>query len=737
MTGLVIAAVIAAGAVSTTATAAAAPPAAAATGAPATGAAPGAPGVDEQYLPADKSGFGTARTTASKVWFTVQKEGGLGEIYYPTIDAPAARALQFVVSDGHGHAVRAEAAADVRTTLTDSHSLSYRQTFTARGRAWRLTATYASDPARATVLVDVAFAAKRGGPYALYAVYDPSLSNTRAGDSARTAGHALVATDTGSASAFVGSPAFTATSSGFRGTSDGWTDLLADGRMDWRYTSASAGNVVQTAATGLTGRRGSDHATLALGFARDAGSALAAARASLRPRFGDVARAYARTWHAYLRGLKKPPSSLRGAYQRQLYEVSVMVLAASEDKTHRGAFVAAPNMPWVWGHEEPSGPYHLVWSRDLYQIATGLIAAGDRAGANRALDYLFTVQQKADGSFPQNSRVDGTPVWTGLQLDEVSFPIVMAYQLGRTDSRAWSHVKRAADFLLGFSQDGNRAPWSPQDRWENQSGYSPATIASEIAGLVCAAYIARANGDQASAQRYLATADAWQARVKAWTVTTTGPYSSGPYFLRVTKDGNPNAGTRYDIGDSGPSQVDQRAVVDPSFLDLVRLGVLPAHDRAVVNTLRVVDEQLGVQTARGFFWHRASFDGYGEKVDGSQWEFGLPNDSFITRGRAWPLLNGERGEYQIAAGRPASGRAQLITMAAAAGPGYMLPEQVWDRQPPAGTNGFVPGTPTFSATPLAWTHAQFIRLAWDARAGKVLEQPAVVAHRYGGSPGRG
>src|SRR4051812_130166 len=234
MTGLVIAAVIAAGAVSTTATAAAAPPAAAATGAPATGAAPGAPGVDEQYLPADKSGFGTARTTASKVWFTVQKESGLGEIYYPTIDAPAARALQFVVSDGHGHAVRAEAAADVRTTLTDSHSLSYRQTFTARGRAWRLTATYASDPARATVLVDVAFAAKRGGPYALYAVYDPSLSNTRAGDSARTAGHALVATDTGSASAFVGSPAFTATPSGVRGTSDGWTDLLARRPMDRR-----------------------------------------------------------------------------------------------------------------------------------------------------------------------------------------------------------------------------------------------------------------------------------------------------------------------------------------------------------------------------------------------------------------------------------------------------------------------------------------------------------------------
>jgi glucoamylase len=733
LTALLSAAVV--GGVALPATPAAARGAAAQT--PATGAAPGAPGADEQYLPADKSGFGTARSTASKVWFTVQKEGGLGEIYYPTIDAPAARTLQFVVADGHGHAVRASAAARVRTTLTDPHSLSYRQTFTERKGAWRLTATYVSDPARATVLVDVTFRALRGGHHSLYAVYDPSLSNTRGHDSGRTTGRALVATDTGSASAFVGSPAFTATSSGFRGTSDGWTDLLADGRMDWRYTSASAGNVVQTAATGLTGARGHRHATLALAFGADAGSALAGARASLRPGFGHVARAYARGWHGYLRGVKHPPSSLRGGYQRQLYEVSAMVLAASEDKTHRGAFVAAPNMPWIWGNEDPSGPYHLVWSRDLYQIATALIAAGDTAGANRALQYLFTVQQKPDGSFPQNSRVDGTPVWTGLQLDEVAFPIVLAYQLRRTDPATWSHVERAADFLIGFSQDSNRAPWSPQDRWENQSGYSPATIASEIAGLVCAAYLARVNGDAASARRYLATADDWQARVKSWTVTTTGPYSAGPYFLRVTKDGNPNAGTTYDIGDSGPSNVDQRRVVDPSYLDLVRLGVLPANDPAVVNTLRVVDAQLGVRTDRGFFWHRASFDGYGEKTNGGQWEFGLPNDSFITRGRAWPLLNGERGEYQIAAGDVNAARGQLTTMARAAGPGYMLPEQVWDQQPPAGTDGFVPGTPTFSATPLAWTHAQFIRLAWDARAGKVLEQPKIVAQRYGGSSGPG
>jgi len=667
-------------------------------------AAPGAPGADQQYLPADKSGFVTSRTTASKVWATVQREGGLGEVFYPTLGSPSVRALQFVVADGR----RAEVARAVSTVTTDPRSLSFRQTFA--GPGWRLRADYTTDPARSSVAVDLRFT----GHGTLYAVYDPALGNSRGGDSGSSSGSALLASDTDVASALVGSPGFTATSSGFAGVSDGLTDLLADGRMDWHYTSAAAGSLVQTAAL----RAG--HTTLALGFASSGPAALDTAQASLRRGFAGVQRAYAKGWHRYLDGLRRPPHTA----SRDLYLTSAMVLAASEDKANPGAYVASPSSPWAFGSDDPSGPYHLVWSRDLYQIATALIAAGDRAGAVRALDFLFGVQQKPDGSFPQNSTVDGTPVWGGLQLDEVALPIVLAYQLGRTDAATWRHVKAAADFLLSYPS----APSSPQERWENQSGYSPGTIAAEIAGLVCAASVARANGDAASAQRYLTTADSWRSRVKSWTLTTTGPYSPAPYFLRLTKDGNPDAGTTYDIGDSGPTGVDQRKVVDPSFLELVRLGVLPASDRDVVNTLRVVDEQLGVPTARGFFWHRASFDGYGEKLDGSQWAYDMPPGSLLTRGRAWPLLNGERGEYQLAAGSVRGARLQLSTMARAAGPGRMLPEQVWDLNPPA--PAVTPGTPTTSATPLAWTHAQYIRLAWDIQAGRVVEQPDVVADRY-------
>ncbi|MEU4237460.1 glycoside hydrolase family 15 protein [Actinoplanes sp. NPDC026619] len=706
--------------------------------------APGAPGVDEQYLPADKAGLVTSRTTGSKVWATVQSTGGLGEIFYPTLGGPGARALRFVVADRHGHATLAASSATVtvRTSLTDERSLSFRQTFTAGDGSWRLTASYVTDPAHDTVLVDLDL---DGRGRDLYAIYDPALANTRGNDSGHTASVApaagrngtdvLVATDGDVSSALAASPAIRAASSGYAQTSDGLTDLLADGRMDWRYREAGPGNLVQTAAL-------APRVTLALGFGspsttatgnatrsgRSGGesSAIFAATSSLRSGFGRVSGLYRSGWGRYLAGLRQPPASVSGAAGRRLYRVSTMVLAASEDKTHPGAYVAAPASPWAFGRDDPSGPYHLVWSRDLYQIATGLLAAGDRAGATRALHFLFTVQQKPDGSFPQNSQVDGAPVWGGLQLDEVALPIVLAYQLGRTDPDTWSHVRRAADFLLGFTQDGFAAPWTPQERWENQSGWSPGTIAAEIAGLVCAASLARANGDPAASARYLATADSWRARLKSWTVTSTGPYSPKPYFLRLTKDGNPDAGTTYPIGDSGPAAADQRSVVDPSFLELVRLGVLPASDPDIRNTLSVIDAQLGVDTPNGFFWHRASFDGYGEKADGSPWDYGLPDGSLLTRGRAWPLLNGERGEYQLAAGSRSAARTQLATMTRATSPTAMLPEQVWDQYPPA----TAPGTPTFSATPLTWAHAQFIRLAWNVQTGKILEQPAAAADRY-------
>ncbi|WP_196942690.1 glycoside hydrolase family 15 protein [Streptomyces sclerotialus] len=689
--------------------------------------APGAPGAAPSTArpPADKTGFGTSYGTSGKTWFTLQG-GRLGEVYYPTLDTPNVRELGFVITDGKDFAVRADEASRQVTRLSDPQSPTYRTVATDKDGRWRLTTTYVTDPDRSAVQADVEFESLTGRPYQVYALYDPALSNYGADDSGRTEDGALVASDDRTASALVASTGFTATSSGYLGAGDGWTDLLQDRRMDWTYGSASKGNVVQTGRTTLTGLDDRRRTTLALGFGPDATRALKTANTSAGTGFKRVSAAYAAGWHRYLSGLRRPPEALRTERERQAYRVSAMVLAATEDKTHRGAFVASPSMPWSGKEEPDTSGYNAVWARDLYQVGTALIAVGDRAGAERALDYLFEKQQRQDGSFPQKSATDGTPIWTGIQLDQVAFPILLADQLGRTDAKTWSHVKRAADFIVGYAKDGHTAPWSEQERWENQSGYSPATIASEIAGLVTAAKIAKANGDTDSAQRYLDTADAWQRKVKDWTVTHNGPYSTKPYFLQLTKDGNPNTGTTYDVSNGGPADADQRIIVDPSFLELVRLGVLPADDPDVVHSLKVVDEQLGFDTPNGRFWYRGSFDGYGETADGSPWFISQPGDG-RTHGRGWPLLNGERGEYDLVADDPAGAREQLAAMARTTNSGYLMAEQVWDDKAPA---GFTPGTGTTSATPLAWTHAQYLRLAVNLADGRLTEQPPLVACRY-------
>ncbi len=567
------------------------------------------------WLPADKQGFGTSRTLASKVWFTL--EGGeLSEVYYPTLDTPSFRDLQFSV-DG---APERDATVH-RVDLVDPQSLTYEQTNTDKRHRWRLVKLYVTDPARSTVIVNVRFQSLDGRRHRVSILADAAPSNQTDPAPGSCSRSGVLASDSRMGIALVGRPA-----------------------VRVRRCAASDGIVSTTLATSLTGRSGHRDLTLALGFARDRRSALATARASLRAGLLPVALGYEHGWHRYLATLKKPPRSLTSGAERSEYLISEMVLAASEDKTNRGAFVASPTMPWAWGTglQTPSGPYHLVWSRDLYEIATALIADGDTGGARRALHFLLFRQQQPDGSFPQNSDVTGKPALTNLQLDEVADPIILAWQLGADDPATWQHVKRAADFIVGWHDaQGHTAPYTPQERWENQAGYSPATIASEIAGLVCAASLARRQGDAADATRYLQTADAWRAHLNAWTLTTTGAYG-GAYYLRLTKDGNPNAGTTYSVGDSGPT-LDQRAVVDPSFLELVRLGVVAPKDPNILSTIRVVDAHLSRVTPNGRFWHRYNGDGYGEQRSGQPWNVGFPPGSQTTVGRVWPIFAGERG----------------------------------------------------------------------------------------------
>ncbi len=688
-------------------------------------AKPAVRGNDPGYLHADKQGFGTARTLRSNLWFTLGR-GGASELYYPNLTTPATRQLQLVVTDGETFVQRLSDGR-TRTEPLDAKVPAYRQVST--GQGWRVAATYVTDPARPAMMVRLHVRSLTGRPLQVYAIHEPTLTRDGSDGRGRTVGKKLVAFDDSAAAALRATPKFTRTSSGYLGSSDGWTDLSRDMRMNIERRRAGPGNIGQTGRLAVNGL-GRRSALLTLGYGRNRGKALATANRSTAAGFDPTRKSYGRGWKRYVASLTTA-DSLRTRHQKEVYWSSLVMLAASEDKQDRGGFVASPSMPWAWRNDESlapvPGPYHLVWPRDLYQHATALLAAGDEPAAHRAWDFLRAVQ-RPDGHFAQNYETTGEPHWTSIQLDETALPIVLAWQLQRTDRGSIATVRRAVRFLLTYEQDGFRSPWSEQERWENQSGYSPGTIASVIAGLVCAADLMRQVGDHERARRYLAVADRWEGKVDGWTATSNGPYSPRPYYLRLSKEGNPDRGTRYNPGDNYPTEVDQRTQVDPSFLELVRLGIRPADDPLVRNTVRVVDQVLMEQTPAGQFWHRFTSDGYGEKADGRQWN--LVGER--TYGRLWPIFAGERGEYELLAGQPGRAASRLTAMARTANQGLMLAEQVWDNRPPAADGNPRPGTPTRSATPLAWTHGQYVRLALSLDAGRPVERPGVVVRRYAG-----
>jgi glucoamylase len=672
--------------------------------------APGAPGKDAHWESAGKIGVGTSNTLESKVWFTLT-ERVMTEVYYPTVDVANVRMLQFIVVSQNGKRVEVESEDTTPFIDTlDPRSLSFRQLNTAKSGAYKISKTYIVDPQRHTIQIGVHFETSSKTPYQLYVYYDPSLNNSGMHDSAWTEGGALLSADGDKASALVSSTGFVETANGYFETSDGLVQLRRTGRITNPYARAADGNVVQVARI-----RQPSSFTIALGFGKEAGEALKNARASLKRTFAAVRDEYDNGWHDYLSSLRR----VEQKYQQQ-FDRAAMILKAHEDKTYRGAMVASLSVPWGGGanaNEPNTSGYHAVWARDLYQVATAFHAMGDKPSADRALDYLFRLQQKPDGSFPQNSWLDGRPAGGGLQMDQLAYPLILAYQLGRTDNETWiKHVKPAADFIV------KHGPATPQERWEEEAGYSPSTIAAEIAGLVCAAEIARRNYDERAASVYLKTADEWARRVERWTATTTGPHNERNYFLRISDDEDPDDGARLEINSNGGTY-DEREIVDAGFLELVRLGIRRADDPLITRSLAVVDKLIQVETPNSAAWYRYNHDAYGERADGGNY------DARSGQGRLWTLLTGERGQYELARGDRAAAMKRLDAMLGFANAGLMIPEQVWDKTvSPRPSLRF--GEGTGSATPLAWSMAQFIRLVVNLQEGRNLDTPDIVAARY-------
>ncbi|MBE7163030.1 MAG: glucan 1,4-alpha-glucosidase, partial [Williamsia herbipolensis] len=346
-----------------------------------------------------------------------------------------------------------------------------------------------------------------------------------------------------------------------------------------------------------------------------------------------------------------------------------------------------------------------------------------------------------------NSLLNGkvAPDTGGDQLDETAYPILMTWLTGMGNRAGLykQHVVKAADFLV------SHGPSFGVERWEEQSGYSPSTIAAEIAGLTAAASIAHEQGDTARARIYQATADDFQRTVKSLTVTSDGPLSDQPYFLRLTKNGDPNSDYTYNLG-NGSVDADQKSVVDGGFQDLVRLGELSPTDPDVENSLKVLDATISAQTPTGTGYYRygtdgaGSEDGYGDcwtadptdcPKDGQPWP-----TTDKGSGHLWPVLSGERAETALAEGQGGLARSQLKFMLQSAAGEGLVPEQVWEDQDvaadPYGTDpttasiGFTDGHPAGSASPLTWAQAQEVRLIRDIGAGTIVDRPSITTKRY-------
>lgn len=722
------------------------------------GEAFGSPGLEPRWTSSIKDAVGTAYSASSRIWFTCS-HGILNEIYHPTIDRAQVRDMGFLITDGETFAHEEKRHLHASFSYIDPEAMGVRYVNRDPGGRYTLSKEIICDPHHSVVLQRVRL---EGDPdllpkLKLYALLAPHLDGGGAGNTARAVDLAgrkvLMAWKDGWALAMAASCGFSRVSCGFVGTSDGWHDLMENYQMNWEFGSATNGNVAVLGEIDLghiaagsgqqSGRAAAapeDHRaagarefTLAIGVGQGAHTAAQKTMGALSVSYGELRKRFIDQWS---RAASPVPLAAKAQDGGKLMRASHNVLLAHEDKTYSGAFVASASIPWgqVMGDDDMGG-YHLVWTRDMVQTATALLACGRAETARRALVYLACTQQP-DGGFAQNFWIDGTPYWRGKQLDEVAFPLILAWRLWKADALGeldiFPFVERAAGYLV------RNAPVTSQERWEENSGYSPSTLAAVISGLICAADMTRSSNGDGLVPFLEEFADWIEGHLEDWTVTNDGvllPEVKRHYMrIRPPERGqaymHESAGTEtLTLANRPPgtqTEFESRQIIDAGFLELVRYGVRRAGDPLIADSLKVVDAVLKRDLPQGPGWRRYNFDGYGQRSDGCPYEgWG--------QGRAWPLLTGERAHYELAAGQDI---APLIrTYEAFATPGQMLPEQVWDTQDMP-EHELWRGKPDGSAVPLVWAHAEYLKLLRSAADGTVFDRIEPVYARYSDPAGR-
>ncbi len=695
--------------------------------------APGWPGIEPRWTSSAKTGIGTALNLRSRVWFTLS-HGILNEIYFPRVDQACTRDFGLIVTDGREFFSEEKRHCTFQNIPIEPGVPVYELTNTDMQGRYRIEKEVLTDPWRNVVLQKIRFVPLQGklSDYHVYSLLASHLANMGYGNTSWVGdykGHPMLFAQRDScALALACSAPWLKRSVGFVGVSDGWQDLSDHFQMMWEYDRAENGNIALTAEIDLAACNG--EFIFALGFGGIWAEAGQQAISSLLTAYEVTRNDYVSHWQHWQKGLRKLDDKPR---EKDLYRVSVAVLRSHESKDFLGGIIASLSIPWGFNKgDEDLGGYHLIWPRDLVESAGGLLAAGAHDDALRVLHYLEATQE-GDGHWAQNMWLDGRPYWDGLQMDETAFPILLVDLLRRESPRCfgeserwWPMVRKAAAFIVA------NGPVTQQDRWEEDGGYSPFTLAAEISALLIAADLAELMGQAQPAEFLRQVADTWNDNIERWTYAMNSDLARRVgvegYYVRITPDdGDGNSSAL--IGSLliknrafGSATAPTSEIVSPDALALVRFGLRAADDPRILNTIKIIDELLRIQLPDGPGWYRYNRDGYGEHDDGSPFDgTGI--------GRPWPLLAGERAHYEVAAGHASAAEELVGVIESSTGLSRLIPEQVWDRRPIPDRELF-PGKASGSACPLVWAHSEYIKLRRSLLDGKIFDQPSQTVERY-------
>lgn len=734
------------------------------------------------YRDSDASG------TISKVWFSIA-QGVLTETMYGLIHEAQLQELQFFIKvDDFLDEEKKDTISTIDYLAKDAQgrpqSLAYKIVNKDKEGKYEIEKHIFTDPDSQSLMMRVVFRAFAEG-ITPYVYVNPAIANTGSNDSASFSNGVWTATEGDNSMSLKTTAAVVQSAVGFEGVSDGISEIKQTGALTKTYstTGDSKGNVAFTLQMPSVKNGETMQWDLVLGFGKNPTESTKAAEKTLATGYDKVLAHYngegdAIGWQDYLQSLpaleKLAATATDGG---KLLYTSAMVLKAQEDKTHAGALIASLSNPWgdTKSAEQSATGYKAVWPRDFYQVAMAMLALGDTESPRVAFEYLEKVQasQKISGYsgtpgwFLQKTHVDGTPEWVGVQLDQTGMPLMLGWRLWKegilsdADIASWYQkmLKPAADFLVNggavkimWNDTSIKPPHTQQERWEEQQGYSPSTTAAIIAGLVSAADIAAQAGDTESAEKYLAAADKYSDELETLTFTTagslTGDLGNGNYFLRINANEDPNDKGPLDSR-NGQTITDESQIIDGGFLELVRYGVRSAKDAKILETLPEYDNmklpdllrtkyEFTFPGVEGKFpgWRRYGIDGYGEDLT-TGWGYIEANNSTQGRGRVWPFFTGERGHYELQLAK-ADGNLDMEklrntyvkAMELFANEGMMLPEQVWDGVGNNDAYNYPAGGGTNGATPLAWTHAEYVKLLRSYSDGKVWDRNASTEARY-------